>query len=151
MPPPIMYIGKQELRRIPIFGYFYKHHCITIDRNNLKDSYNALNQAGEKINQGFNICIFPEGGIPISSIFLKKFKNGAFKLSAEKDVAIIPITLGDSKMRFPQEYYKGLPGRIRIKIHKPIKINKNQKNSVENLNKLVYNIIFDQLKEYESK
>ena len=84
MPPPIMYIGKQELSRIPIFGYFYKHHCITIDRNNLKDSYNALNQAGEKINQGFNICIFPEGGIPISSIFLKKFKNGAFKIICGK-------------------------------------------------------------------
>ena len=82
------------------------------------------------------------------SHFLGKFKNGPFRLATEKKVAIVPITMPDNKKIFPQEYFKGRPGIVRIKIHKPIEIDKN--NSSENLNTLVYNIIFEQLKNYEN-
>ena len=63
----------------------------------------------------------------------------------------MPITLADNKNKFPQEYYKGSPGFIRGTVHKPLKLNPGQENAIENLNTSVYNIIFDQLKEYEGK
>lgn len=151
IPLPLLYIGKKELTKIPLFGYFFKHNSVTVDRGSLKDTYAAFLEAGKKLDQGLNICIFPEGGVPKSSIFLKKFKNGAFRLSVEKKIDVVPITLADNKRIFPQEYYKGFPSIVRVKVHKSIKSMPNNKNAIENLNTSVYNIIFEQLKQYESK
>jgi len=151
LPVPIQYIGKAEIARIPIFGYFYKKNSVTVNRQNKKDSYTAFLEAGNRLKAGLNICIFPEGGIPSASVFLKKFKNGPFKLAILQDKSIIPITIADNKSIFPQEYFKGHPGRVRIRIHKSIKYEKLTEKTVENLNTSVYNTIFDQLKNYEQK
>ena len=94
------------------------------------------------------MCIFPEGGIPPQKVFLKKFKNGPFRLAIEQKRKIIPITMPDNKHIFPQEYYKGRPGIVRIKVHAAIQEVKNI--SVENLKNNVYNTIFEQLKKYGS-
>ena len=148
IPLPMLFMGKKELASIPLFGYFYKKNSIIVDRSKIRDSYAAFIKAGEKLDKGLNVCIFPEGGIPPSKIFLKKFKNGPFKLAAEKEIFIVPITLADNKKNFPQEYYRGYPGMVRVKVHKPIKANTEDKNAIENLNTSTYNTIFEQLKNY---
>ena len=149
MPTPLQYIGKAEISRIPIFGYFYKNNSVIVNRENRKDSYSAFLKAREKLKIGLSICIFPEGGIPPATVFLKKFKNGSFKLAIENNITIIPITISDNKNIFPQEYYKGRPGIVRIKIHKAIDPHNLDKKNIENLNTSVYNTIFEQLKNYE--
>mgnify|MGYP001429636366 CR=1 FL=1 len=148
IPFPLLFMGKAELVKIPIFGYFFKQNSIVVDRKNRRDAYSAFLNAGKKIDKGMNVCIFPEGGIPKGNIFLKKFKNGPFRLAIEKGIEIIPVSIIDNKYKFPQEYYKGSPGKIRVTIHKAIKPNKNV---LENLNNNTYNIIFDELKKYESR
>ena len=149
IPNPIQYIGKAEISKIPLFGYFYKKNSIMVDRSNKKDAYHAFLNAGEKLTQDISVCIFPEGGIPNKNIFLKKFKNGPFRLSIEKNLKIVPITLIDNKQLFPQEYFKGYPGFARVIIHKPIDPNKIHEKDIKNLNIMVYNTIFEQLKKYE--
>ena len=149
LPLPLQYMGKAELARLPIFGYFYKNNTVIVDRTKKRDAYAAFIKAGERLETGLSMCIFPEGGIPKSDVFLKKFKNGPFRLATEKQIKIVPITMPDNKKMFPQEYFKGYPGIVRLKVHKVIKIDKNK--STENLNTLVYNTIFEQLKEYESR
>ena len=94
----LQYIGKAEIARIPIFGYFYKNNAVIVNRENKKDAYAAFLKAGERLRQGLSMCIFPEGGIPPASVFLKKFKNGPFKLAIEQNIAIIPIVQG---FRYP--------------------------------------------------
>ena len=59
LPVPIQYIGKAEIARIPIFGYFYKN-SVTVNRQNKKNSYSAFLEAGSRLKAGLNICIFPE-------------------------------------------------------------------------------------------
>ena len=61
----------------------------------------------------------------------------------------MPITIADNKTHFPQEYFKGFPGILRVKVHKAIKADKNDEKAIENLNTSVYNTIFEQLKNYE--
>ena len=151
IPVPLLFMGKKELASIPLFGYFYRKNSIIVDRSKIRDSYDAFIKAGEKLDNGLNVCIFPEGGIPPSKIFLKKFKNGPFKLASEKDIYIVPVTLADNKSHFPQEYYKGYPGLVRVKVHKAIKANPEDEKSIENLNITVYNTIFEQLKNYGRK
>jgi len=149
IPIPLQYLGKEELAKIPFFGYFYKRNSVIVNRKNRKNSYSAFINAGEKLNQGLSMCIFPEGGIPAEKICLKKFKNGPFKLAIEENISIIPITMPDNKRIFPQNYFKGKPGTVRIKIHKAVEPNKLDEKTVKNLNTLIYNTIFEQLKNYE--
>ena len=146
LPIPLQFMGKAELSKIPLFGWFYKRNSVIVDRSKIKDAYSAFLKAGEKLDKGQSMCIFPEGGIPSAAVFLKKFKNGPFRLSTEKKIAIVPITMPDNKKILPQEYFKGRPGIVRIKIHTPIEVNENK--NPENLNTTVYNIIFEQLKNY---
>ncbi len=148
---PIIFMGKVELTKIPIFGYFFKRNSVIVNRSNRKSAYAALVKAGEKIDLGHSMCIFPEGGIPKKDISLASFKNGPFKLAVDKKVRIVPVTIFGSKKIFPQKYYKGGPGIIDVTIHKHISPILNDKNNPENLKNLIYNIIFTQLKNYENK
>ena len=151
LPIPLQYMGKAEIAKIPLFGYFYKNNTVVVDRGNRRDAYDAFLKAGDKLKKGINMCIFPEGGIPKADVFLKKFKNGSFRLAIEQDIKTIPITIADNKRIFPQEYFKGRPGIVRIKVHKAVKANPEDKNAIENLNTSVYNTIFEQLNTYGSK
>ena len=149
LPMPLQYMGKVEIAKIPLFGYFYKNNTVVVHRANKRDAYGAFLKAGDKLKKGINMCIFPEGGIPKTDVFLKKFKNGSFRLAIDQNIKTVPITMPDSKSMFPEQYFKGRPGIVRIKIHKPIYPNKLTEKSIENLNTSVYNIIFEQLKNYE--
>ena len=148
LPVPLQYIGKAELAKLPLFGYFYKNNSVIVNRENRRDSYAAFLKAGERLKQGLSMCIFPEGGIPKTDIFLKRFKNGPFRLAIEQDITVIPITLGDNKSMFPQEYFKGRPGIVRVKVHKAIAPANLEEKTIESLNTSVYNTIFEQLKNY---
>ena len=126
LPLPLQYMGKAELARLPIFGYFYKNNTVIVDREKKRDAYAAFIKAGERLETGLSMCIFPEGGIPKSDVFLKKFKNGPFRLASEKQIKIVPITMPDNKQMFPQKYFNGHPGRVRVKVHKIIALDENK-------------------------
>ena len=61
IPLPLLFMGKKELVSIPLFGYFYRKNSIIVDRSKIRDSYAAFIKAGEKLDKGLNVCIFPEG------------------------------------------------------------------------------------------
>jgi len=151
LPAPLQYMGKAEIAKIPLFGYFYKNNTVMVDRANRRDAYDAFLRAGEQLKKGINMCIFPEGGIPKADIFLKKFKNGSFRLAIEQGIKTVPITMLDNKSMFPQEYFKGYPGIVRVKVHKAIDPITLTEKKIQNLNTLVYNAIFEQLNAYENK
>ena len=141
-------IGKESLSKYPIFGYYYKRFNVLINRKSLRNSYQAFEEAGQRIKEGQNMVIFPEGGIPISSERLAKFKNGPFRLAVEQDVSIIPITFADNKRIFPIQYLKGKPQQARVTIHQPIE--NCSSYSVEELKNKVFNIIEKELIRYEN-
>jgi 1-acyl-sn-glycerol-3-phosphate acyltransferase len=114
---PFVFVGKKELVKIPLFGYFYKRTCILVDRGSQKSRQEVFNRAQRRLNDGTSICIFPEGGVPDDlSVTLDNFKDGAFRLAIEHQIPIVPIVLYDNKKRFPYVLLKGSPGRMRVKI-----------------------------------
>jgi len=118
---PVVFVGKKELSKIPMFGFIYKRTCILVDRNDPKSRRNVYESAQQKIKQGYSICIFPEGGVPLDeSIVLDSFKNGAFRLAIEHHIPIVPMTFHDNKKRFSYTFFSGGPGKIRAMIHAPI-------------------------------
>ena len=77
---PFVFVGKKELSKFPLFGFFYKRTCILVDRSNSRSKHGVFESAQKRINQGLSICIFPEGGVPYDeSIVLDSFKDGAFR------------------------------------------------------------------------
>jgi len=115
---PFVFVGKAELAKIPIFGFFYKRTCILVDRNNSKSRFKVFEMAQDKINQGLSVCIFPEGGVPEDeSILLDEFKDGAFRLAIEHQIPIVPMTFLDNKKRFSFTFLSGTTGRMRVKVH----------------------------------
>lgn len=118
---PFVFVGKKELSKFPIFGFFYKRVCIMVDRKSSKSRYQVYQRAQNRLSQGLSICIFPEGGVPDDeSIVLDEFKDGAFRLAIEHQIPIIPMSFIDNKKRFPFRFFSGKPGRMRVKIHAPI-------------------------------
>ena len=114
---PFVFVGKIELVKIPIFGFFYKRTCILVDRNNPKSRMEVFARAQNRINQGLSICIFPEGRVPDDeSVVLDEFKDGAFRLAIEHQLPIVPLVFADNKKRFSYTFLSGSPGKMRVKI-----------------------------------
>lgn len=115
---PFVFVGKKELAKIPLFGFFYKRTSILVDRSNPKSRQAVFLRAQRRLKQGMSICIFPEGGVPDESIVLDKFKDGAFRMAINHQIPIVPITFADNKKRFSYTFFSGGPGQMRAKMHR---------------------------------
>ncbi|MCH7523804.1 MAG: 1-acyl-sn-glycerol-3-phosphate acyltransferase [Bacteroidetes bacterium] len=115
---PFVFVGKKELAKIPLFGFFYKKTCILVDRSSLKSRQAVFLRAQQRLNQGLSICIFPEGGVPEEHIELDVFKDGAFRLAINHKIPIVPLTFLDNKKRFSYTFFSGGPGKMRVIKHK---------------------------------
>ncbi|MBP0902816.1 lysophospholipid acyltransferase family protein [Mariniflexile gromovii] len=115
---PFVFVGKKELTKIPLFGFFYKRTCILVDRSSEKSRKAVFLRAQKRLKTGVSICIFPEGGVPEEHIVLDDFKDGAFRLAINHQISIVPITFGDNKKRLSYTFFSGGPGKMRVKIHK---------------------------------
>jgi len=114
---PFVFVGKKELAKIPLFGFFYKRTCILVDRNDAESKRNVFAAAQNRLDKGLSVCIFPEGGVPDEKIILDTFKDGAFRLAIEYQIPIVPITFYDNKKRFSYTFFSGSPGILRVKTH----------------------------------
>lgn len=147
---PFVFVGKKELSKIPLFGFFYKRTCILVDRNSSKSRTEVFNLAQKRINQGLSICIFPEGGVPDDeSVILDTFKDGAFRLAIEHEIPIVPITFGDNKKRFSYTFFSGSPGLMRVKIHSHVETLGKTGVDRKEIREEVREIIHTQLQEFE--
>lgn len=115
---PFVFVGKKELVKIPVFGFFYKRTCILVDRKDSKSRLEVFKQAQQRLKEGLSVCIFPEGGVPENlNLILDDFKDGAFRLAIEHQIPIAPMTFHDNKKRFSYSFFTGSPGKMRVKVH----------------------------------
>ena len=143
---PFVFVGKAELAKIPLFGFFYKRTCILVDRTSEKSRKAVFLRAQKRLKQGVSICIFPEGGVPDDeSVILDEFKDGAFRLAINHQIPVIPMTFADNKKRFSYTFFSGGPGRMRVKIHKFVSTKGLTTADTKSLNSKVRDIILNQL------
>lgn len=115
---PFIFVGKKELAKIPLFGFFYRRTCILVDRNCHRSKHGVFLEAQRRLHQGNSICIFPEGGVPDDYfLILDDFKDGAFRLAIDHQIPIVPFTFYDNKKRFSYKFFSGQPGKLRVKPH----------------------------------
>ncbi|MFD0863070.1 lysophospholipid acyltransferase family protein [Sungkyunkwania multivorans] len=110
---PFVFVGKKELVKIPIFGFFYKRVCIMVDRSSARSRSGVYKRAKARLDNGLSICIYPEGGVPNEDMLMDEFKDGAFRLAIEYQIPIVPMAFVDNKARFPFAFFKGSLGKMR--------------------------------------
>ena len=143
---PFVFVGKKELVKIPLFGFFYKKTCILVDRDSAKSRQTVFLRAQRKLKAGLSICIFPEGKVPEESIILDEFKDGAFRLAINHQIPIVPLSFLDNKKRFSYTFFSGGPGQMRVKVHNFLQTTGLTIDDTKQLNEKARNIILNQLK-----
>ncbi len=147
---PFVFVGKKELSKIPLFGFFFKRTCIMVDRKCSKSRRKVFERAQKRLHQGVSVCIFPEGGIPDESIVLDEFKDGAFRLAIEHQIPIVPMTFPDNKKRFSYTFFSGCPGLMRAKVHRFFETEGKTPDYKKQLKEEVRTVILRQLNEYNA-
>lgn len=147
---PFVFVGKKELAKIPLFGFFYKCTCILVDRSSEKSRKAVFLRAQKRLKQGLSICIFPEGGVPDESILLDSFKDGAFRLAINHQIPIVPMVFPDNIKRFSYTFFSGSPGKMRAKILPFIETKDYTIATTKELNEKSRNVILKSLHSYQN-
>lgn len=140
-----MFVGKKELAKIPLFGFFYKRTCILVDRSSAKSRQAVFLRAQRRLQTGVSICIFPEGLVPENHVNLAEFKDGAFRLAINHKIPIVPITFYDNKKRFSYVLFSGGPGPLRVKIHNFLETSNLKNEDTKELNHKAREILLREL------
>lgn len=147
IPGDVVYIGKSSIRKVPLFGYYFKKLHIAVNRSSIKSRSEVLVRAKNAISKGSSIVIFPEGGITTGMPpHMNKFKDGAFSLAIDKQIPLIPVTLSFNYLILPDDgrlllnFKKG-----KIVIHPPIQTLGLTSKDLSSIKNKCYYTIQDQL------
>jgi len=117
------FIGKEALKDGLVTGLFFQTVDIPVNRESKMSSYRAFKMAGERLQNGTSVIIFPEGKIGGEyPPMLHEFKNGPFKLAIDLKIPIIPVSSSNTwKMLWDDgTKYGTRPGICNFYVHKPI-------------------------------
>ena len=121
IPLGLFYIGKKELKKIPILGqYMSLIGHIFIDRKNREKAMVSMRKAAQLINKGKNVITFPEG-TRSSDGRTALFKRGTFIIAREGAIDIQPIAVANAEKILPRDSFIIHPGIIEVRIGKRIK------------------------------
>jgi 1-acyl-sn-glycerol-3-phosphate acyltransferase len=147
IPGDVVFIGKSSIRKIPLFGYYFKKLHIAVDRSSIKSRGEVLIRAKKAISNGSSIVIFPEGGIITGEPpHMNRFKDGAFNLAIDKQIPLIPVTLSFNHLILPDDgkYLMDFK-RGKIVIHPPMETKGMTSTDLADLREECYNTIQEQL------
>lgn len=146
-----LFMGKSEILSYPLVKTFFKKLNIPVHRNDRMKAAKSFIQAKNAIQDGWSIVIFPEGGIPDDNLpEMVEFKSGAFKLSKNAQIPIVPITFLDHYHMFsdPDEVLGyAHPGVSRIYMHDAISVEQQNGLTEAELSDYVFNVLAGPLRE----
>ncbi|MEJ2003657.1 MAG: lysophospholipid acyltransferase family protein [Cyclobacteriaceae bacterium] len=146
-PVNAIFVGKNDMEKIPLFGYMYKKLHITVNRMSVKSRYETLIRAGEAIDGGKSLTIFPEGGIITEEPpVMARFKDGAFRTAIEKQIEIVPVTIPYNWIILPDSTFLPIRHRMKVIFHEPIPTAGMTLAETGTLRENTYRIIEEELK-----
>jgi 1-acyl-sn-glycerol-3-phosphate acyltransferase len=79
LPNYFHFIGKAELKKVPLFKIFFKDMDITVDRKSIRDSHRAMTRAAEDLKEGISIAILdPLPTIVMNEDNIEELKDKVF-------------------------------------------------------------------------
>ncbi len=110
-------IGKKEIAKIPVFGWFFRATGnILLDRKDLASAIASIGAAAARVREErISVWVFPEGHRNASPTLLP-FKKGSFHLALAAQVPIVPIVCTPLDALLDGHRLLVFPGRIRIRV-----------------------------------
>ncbi len=122
IPNYVKFLGKAEMLKWPVLGYLLDKFYVPVQRQDSADRARSIQIMEEKIMTGCSFFICPESTCNTTEEFLTRFYNGAFRLSADTDVPLVPLTFIGAGEIWPRKGRKLIhPGRkLIVYWHRPI-------------------------------
>lgn len=118
--PPISFVLKRELLRIPFFGWgLAQMPFIAIDRGAGKDALaQVVEQGGARLEEGFWVVVFPEG-TRVAPGKSARYKIGGAWLATHVGCEVVPVAHNAGEF-WPKNAWVKRPGEITVSIGPPI-------------------------------
>ncbi len=149
-PVNTVFVGKNDMKKVPLFGFMYGRLHITVDRNRLKGRYDSFINSRQAIEEGKSLVFYPEGGIYTKNApEMVPFKDGAFRLAIEKQIPIVPVTIPYNWIILPPDEFLLRQGNVRVIFHEPVETTGMTIADVDQLKQRVYNTIEEELRKHK--
>ena len=113
-------IGKAEQFKIPLWGWILKRWgAIPIQRADLHQAIESINQASTTVAKGYSLLISPEG-TRSSDGTLQPFKKGPFYIAVHNQTPLVPIVIKGAFSSKNKHSWMIRPGRIELFIATPL-------------------------------
>lgn len=144
-------LGKAEMARIPVFGFFYRNAVVMVDRSSAEKRASSVKVLKSVIQKGISIVIAPEGTFNMTANPLKDFYNGAFKIAVETQTPIKPILFLDTYDRLHyQSIFSLAPGKSRAIYLEEISVEGLTTKDIPLLKERVYQLMEQKLLTYKA-
>jgi 1-acyl-sn-glycerol-3-phosphate acyltransferase len=113
-------LAKKEIWRIPILGKALDlAEIVPVERHNREAALQSIRRAGQVMQHGINMTIYPEGTRSPDGRLLP-FKKGPFHLAAETGFPIVPVTILGTEEMLPKGSNIVKSGTATLVFHSPI-------------------------------
>jgi 1-acyl-sn-glycerol-3-phosphate acyltransferase len=148
---PFRVLGKEEMKKIPVFGFIYSRGAVMVDRDNTNRRAKSVRELKNLLRHHISVCIFPEGTFNETGKPLKTFYNGAFRIAIETQTAVKPVLFLDnySIMNY-HSLFSLKHGRSRAVFLEEISPEGYSLQQISLFKQKVYNIMESKLKYYQA-
>ena len=115
-------LAKEELEKIPLLNRWMKLlGCVFVQRDDVRASVRALNDATAIVEGGKSFIIFPEGTrYKGEEGGAGEFKNGAFRIAVKTGAPVVPVAISGARALFESNGNLCHAGTVRVRILPPI-------------------------------
>jgi len=144
-------LGKAEMAKIPVFGFFYRNAVVMVERDSPEKRARSVQKLKAIIRKGISVVIAPEGTFNTTHHPLKEFYDGAFKIAIETQTPIKPILFLDTYDRLNYKSIFSLtPGRSRAIYLEEIPVKGLAAKDVKELKEKAYKLMEEKLITYKA-
>lgn len=114
--PPVAFVLKKELLRVPFFGWgLARMPIVSIDRNAGIGALEQVVQQGRALlAEGFWVVVFPEG-TRVAPGHTKRYKGGGAHLASKTGAKVVPVAHNAGEF-WPRNAFVKRPGLITVSI-----------------------------------
>jgi 1-acyl-sn-glycerol-3-phosphate acyltransferase len=118
--PRYTFVAKEELRRIPIFGWGAEGAGVVfLSRENRKSAFEAYQSVAAEIAKGRSVVVCPEGTRG-DDYHLRPFKKGPFVLAIAARAPVVPTVVYGAREVMRKGAWTIRPGTVHVHLLPPV-------------------------------